>query len=49
MTPDDLDQVTVDLLFALRDSLTEVSPLDFWAGRATTALTTAAAGSSSAS
>lgn len=40
-----LDQVTIDLIFALRDSLTEdVSRLDFWAGRAATAIETAAAG-----
>lgn len=44
MTPDQLDQITVDLIFALRDSLTDVSRLDFWSGRATTALETAAAG-----
>jgi len=42
-----LDRITIDLIFALRDSLTEVSRLDFWAGRVTTALETAAAGSSS--
>ena len=45
MTPETLDRVTVDLIFALRESLTEVSRLDFWAGRATTAIETAAAGS----
>jgi hypothetical protein len=43
---DDMDRITIDLLFALRDSLTDVSRLDFWTGRATTALTTAAAGAS---
>lgn len=47
MTPDELDAITVDLIFALRDSLTDVSRLDFWAGRATTAIETAAAGASS--
>ena len=44
LTPDELDQATIDLIFALRDSLTDVSPLDFWGGRAATALATAAAG-----
>ena len=44
MTPEDLDQVTIDILFALRDSLTDVSRLDFWQTRAATALETAAAG-----
>lgn len=50
-TPEDLDRVTIDLIFALRDSLTDAGPsrLDFWSGgRATTALTTAAAGASTA-
>ena len=47
MTPDDLDRVTIELIFALRDSLTEVSRLDFWTGRATTAIETAAAGAES--
>lgn len=42
MSPDDLDRITVDLIFALRDSLTDVSRLDFWTGRAATALETAA-------
>jgi len=45
MNPETLDQITVDLIFALRDSLTDVSRLDFWSGRATTAIETAAAGS----
>ncbi|GAA2185085.1 hypothetical protein GCM10009785_35260 [Brooklawnia cerclae] len=45
LTADDLDDITVDLVFALRDSLTEdVSRLDFWQGRAATAIETAAAG-----
>ena len=44
LTPDQLDELTIDLIFALRDSLTDVSPLDFWGGRAATALATAAAG-----
>lgn len=50
-TPEELDRVTIDLIFALRDSLTDSGPsrLDFWSGgRATTALTTAAAGASTA-
>lgn len=47
-TADELDAATIDLIFALRDSLTDVSRLDFWAGRATTALETAAAGSDTA-
>lgn len=47
-TPEELDAVTVDLIFALRSSLTDVSLLDFWAGRVTTAITTAAAGSEDA-
>ena len=46
-TPEHLDQVTVDLIFALRDSLTTVTRLDFWQGRITSALETAAAGSES--
>ena len=46
MTPADLDRTTVDLIFALRDSLTDVSRLDFWEGRCVTALQTAAAGAS---
>lgn len=48
-TPEELDQATVNLIFALRDSLTDVSRLDFWGGRVTTAIETAAAGSESAS
>ena len=49
-TPDLLDQATIDLIFALRDSLTDDGPsrIDFWGGRATTALQTAAAGSDNA-
>ena len=47
MTPDDLDGITVDLILTMRDSLTDVSPLDFWSGRVSTALETAAAGSDS--
>jgi len=50
-TPDEFDTATIDLLFALRDSLTSDGPsrLDFWAGRAASAIETAAAGSSTAS
>ncbi len=47
-TPEELDAVTVDLIFALRSSLTDVSLLDFWGGRVTTAITAAAAGSEDA-
>lgn len=49
-TPEQLDQATIDLIFALRDSLTDDGPsrIDFWGGRVTTALQTAAAGSDSA-
>ena len=47
LTPDRLDDLTIQLCFALRDSLTDVSPLDFWQGRAATALATAAAGADS--
>lgn len=47
-TSEELDAITVDLIFALRSSLTEVSLIDFWAGRITTAITTAAAGSEDA-
>lgn len=47
MNPETLDQITIDLIFALRDSLGVVSRLDFWSGRATTAIETAAAGSES--
>lgn len=45
-----LDAATIDLIFALRDSLTSDGPsrLDFWGGRVTTALETAAAGSDNA-
>lgn len=40
-----LDHITIDLIFALRDSLSEdVSRLDFWQGRAATAVETGAAG-----
>ena len=49
-TPEKLDETTVALVFALRDSLTPDGPsrLDFWAGRAASAIETAAAGSSDA-
>jgi len=49
-TPDELDTATIDLIFALRDSLTDDGPsrADFWAGRAVTAIETAAAGADSA-
>lgn len=49
-TPDQLDAATIDLVFALRDSLTSDGPslIDFWADRATTAIATAAAGSDTA-
>lgn len=49
-TPDQYDTATIDLIFALRDSLTDDGPsrIDFWGGRATTAIQTAAAGSDSA-
>lgn len=49
-TPDQLDQATIDLIFALRDSLTDDGPsrIEFWNGRATTAIQTAAAGSDNA-
>ena len=47
LAPDRLDDLTIQLCFALRDSLTDVSPLDFWQGRAATALATAAAGADS--
>jgi hypothetical protein len=43
-----LIDATCDLLIALRDSLTDVSPMDFWAGRAGRALKAAAAGSEDA-
>ncbi|MDU1580840.1 hypothetical protein [uncultured Cutibacterium sp.] len=48
MTEKEWDRTTVDLIFALRSSLTEVSLLDFWGGRVTTAISTAAAGSENA-
>lgn len=43
-----LTQATINLIFALRDSLTEDGPsrLDFWDTRCITALQTAAAGAS---
>lgn len=49
-TPEQFDTATIDLIFALRDSLTDDGPsrLDFWGGRVTTALATAAAGSDNA-
>lgn len=47
-TEERLDRITIDLVFALRDSLTEVSPLEFWSGRGTSAITTAAASSTAA-
>jgi hypothetical protein len=49
-TPEQFDEATITLIFALRDSLTPDGPsrLDFWAGRATSAIETAAAGSSDA-
>lgn len=51
-TPDELDQATIALIFALRDSLTDDGPsrIDFWTGgRAISALEAAAAGASTAS
>lgn len=49
-TPDQLDAATVDLIFALRGSLTDAGPdlISFWGDRAATAITTAAAGADSA-
>lgn len=50
-TREDLDQATIDLIFALRDSLTDDGPsrIEFWSGgRAATAIATAAAGSETA-
>ncbi|AWB84797.1 hypothetical protein [Corynebacterium liangguodongii] len=49
-TADELDYATIKLIFALRDSLTQDGPsrLDFWNTRVTTAIETAAAGSSTA-
>lgn len=49
-SPEALDQITIDLVFALRDSLTDAGPsrLDFWTGgRAASAIETAAAGATS--
>lgn len=43
-----LDRATIDLIFALRDSLGEVSALDFWQGRAHSAIQTGAAEASTA-
>lgn len=45
-----LDSATIDLIFALRDSLTPDGPsrLDFWGGRVTTAIQAAAAGADTA-
>ena len=48
-TPEQLDRATIDLIFALRDSLTDDGPslIDFWTGgRAISALEAAAAGAS---
>jgi len=50
-TAEEYDRATIDLIFALRDSLTDDGPsrLEFWTGgRAATALTTAAAGADTA-
>lgn len=49
-TPDQLDNATIDLVFALRNSLTDAGPslIDFWSGRCASAIHTAAAGSSNA-
>lgn len=49
-TPDELDDCTVELIFILRDSLTDDGPdrLAFWTDRAGTALQASAAGSSTA-
>lgn len=49
-TTEQLDQATIDLIFVLRDSLTDDSPSrrDFWGGRCTTAIQTAAAGADNA-
>lgn len=49
-TLDQLDQATIDLIFCLRDSLTDDGPsrLDFWSGRATSAIDSAAAGADTA-
>lgn len=49
-TPEQFDQATIALVYALRDSLTDsVSRLDFWQERCRTAIETAAAGSETAS
>lgn len=45
ITPDRLDELTVRLIFALRDSNEHVEPRDFWNDRVQTAIETAAAGS----
>lgn len=48
-TEEQMDEATIKLIFALRDSLTDDGPsrIDFWSGgRAATAIQTAAAGSS---
>lgn len=47
-TPEMFDAATIDLVFALRDSLTDAGPsrLEYWNGRASTAIETAAAGAS---
>ena len=48
-TPEQLDRATIDLIFALRDSITDDGPslIDFWSGgRAISALEAAAAGAS---
>lgn len=47
---EDLDRATITLIFVLRDSLTDAGPsyMDFWSGRATSALQTAAAGADNA-
>lgn len=49
-TAQQLDAATIDLIFALRDSLTDAGPsrLDFWAGRAASAVEAAAAGAATA-
>ncbi|MCO6684752.1 hypothetical protein V7G09_04830 [Cutibacterium avidum] len=46
--PEELDAATIDLIFALRGSLADLGPLEFWSGRINTALETAAAGSQDA-
>ncbi|APT92903.1 hypothetical protein CPHO_08395 [Corynebacterium phocae] len=49
VNPVDLDKATIDLIFILRDSLTDNGPsrMEFWADRATTAIAAAAAGAES--